>query len=109
MTIPIVATPQDGASEDDYSGLPESVTFQPGEIEASFLLTVTDDGVDDDGESLLLELGELPTGVTTGTGSARTTVLLDDDDAPTALEVNYGRSAYNVGEGGLRDRRVDAV
>ena len=100
VTIPIVATPQDGASEDDYSGLPESVTFQPGEIEASFLLTVTDDGVDDDGESLLLELGELPTGVTTGTGSARTTVLLDDDDAPTALEVNYGRSAYNVGEGG---------
>ena len=41
-----------GAVASDYSGIPESVTFQPGRTEASFTVRATDDNADDDGEHI---------------------------------------------------------
>ena len=46
-----------GASEADYTGLPESVTFAPGQTAASFTVTATDDTADDDGESIRFGIG----------------------------------------------------
>ena len=98
VIIPIRRTNQ-GASDDDYSGVPASVTFNSGNIEKSFTITAVDDAEDDDGESVKLSFGSpLPDGVSAGT-TDETTVSITDDDAPSSLTVNFKESGYPVTEG----------
>ena len=99
VTIPIVTMGQDGASSIDYSGVPDSVTFNAGgPTEMTFTFTATQDTVDDEGESVLLGFGsDLSGGVSAGTPD-ETTVAITDDDPP---EVSFGQSAYTVAEGGM--------
>ena len=97
VTIPIVTMGQDGATDADYSGVPDSVTFISGETEQTFTFTAVQDTVDDEGESVLLGFGpDLSGGVRAGTPD-ETTVNITDDDPP---EVSFGQSAYTVAEGG---------
>ena len=101
VTVEIRASGQDGATEQDetdpdYSGVPDSVTFNAGETEQSFTITAVNDTVDDDGESILLGFGNVPTGVTRGTGA---TVTIDDDDVPDVV-VSFGAASYDVDEDG---------
>ena len=74
-----------------------SVTFNSGDTEKSITFAATDDGVDDDGESVLLSFGTLPTGVSAGS-PATATVNITDDDVP-AVTVRYEQASYTVGEG----------
>ena len=104
VTIPIVKTDQGGASADDYSGVPESVTFGAAETEKSFTFSATADDVDDDDESVALAFGTLPTGVTAGTTSA-STVTITDDDVPD-VTVGFGSATYSVDEDGTVDVAV---
>ena len=97
VTVPIAVTHNDGASADDYSGLPASVTIDSGETEAMFTITATDDTVDDDGESVDLAFGTLPTRVSEGTPSEATVSITDDDDPE--VNVSYEQSSYTVAEG----------
>ena len=99
VTIPIVTMGQDGASSIDYSGVPDSVTFNAGgPTEQTFTFTATQDTVDDEGESVLLGFGsDLSGGVSAGTPD-ETTLTITDDDPP---EVSFGQSAYTVAEGGM--------
>ena len=60
VTIPLTVTLQGGASSADYSGVPASVTFGPTDTIASFTVTVVDDDIDDDGESVKIAFGALP-------------------------------------------------
>ena len=53
--------------------------------------------MDDDGESVLLGFGTLPTGVSLGT-NGESTVNITDDDVPT-VTVRYEQASYTVGEG----------
>ena len=76
VTILVTATPQSGASSADYSGVPGSVTFAAGETEKSFTVTATDDSVDDDGESVQLGFGRLPSGVQLGSPATATVALV---------------------------------
>ena len=98
VTIPIVTMGQDGASSVDYSGVPDSVTFNAGgPTEMTFTFIATQDTVDDEGESVLLGFGsDLSGGVRAGTPD-ETTLTITDDDPP---EVSFGQSAYTVAEGG---------
>ena len=72
VTVPISRTNQGGATDGDYSGVAAntSVTFNSGDTEKSITFAATDDSVDDDGESVLLGFGTLPTGVSLGTMTA---------------------------------------
>ena len=99
VTIPINKTNQGGATNDDYSGVAAnaSVTFNSGDTEKSITFTATNDSVDDDGESVLLSFGTLPTGVSAGS-PATATVNITDDDVPT-VTVRYEQASYTVGEG----------
>ena len=86
VTIPLTKTDQGGiVSEDDYSGVPESVTFGAAETEKSFTFTAArcDDDVDDDDES----------------------VSITDDDVP-AVTVSFGAATYTADEGGTVDVTV---
>ena len=98
VTIPIVKTDQGGATSDDYSSVPETVTFDDGETEQSFTFTAAADDVDDDGESVMLTFGAtLPTGVSAGDPN-EATVSITDDDVPS-VSVSFEQATYTVAEG----------
>ena len=75
VVIPLTKTHGGGATTDDYSGVPDNVTFESGETEKTFTVTAVDDELDDDGESVELTFGTLPAGVSAGS-PASTTVRL---------------------------------
>ena len=106
VTIPINKANQGGATDGDYSGVPAnaSVTFNSGDTEKSITFAATDDSVDDDGESVLLSFGTLPTGVSAG-GPATATVNITDNDVPS-VTVRYEQGSYTVGEGSSVDVKV---
>ena len=60
VVIPLTATNQGGASSTDYSGVPQSVTFDSGETAKTFTFTAEADDVNDDGESVKLGFGAMP-------------------------------------------------
>ena len=97
VTIPITATPGDGAEAADYSGVPANVTFAAGETLKTITFAATDDTADDDGETVALGFGTPPTGVTAGTTSTTTVTITDNDDP--AVTVSFGAASYTVGEG----------
>ena len=97
VVIPLSTTDQGGASSSDYSGVPANVTFQSGDTEKSFTFTAEADDLDDDGESVKLSFGTLPTGVSEGT-TGEATVNITDDDVPS-VTVSFERSSYTVAEG----------
>ena len=97
VVIPVTHTARAGATNADYSVVPESVTFDAGETEQTFTFTATDDTVDDDDESVLLAFGTLPTGITAGTVQ-ETVVRIDDDDDPD-VKVSFAHSSYTAPEG----------
>ena len=103
VIIPITAADQDGASGDDYSGVPSSVTFNAGDTEVDITFSAASDSVDDDGESVKLGFGStLPTGVSEGSTN-EAVVSITDDDLPVqnqmALLVSYMVSGYALSEG----------
>ena len=103
VAVPLVVTHQGGATADDYSGVPESVTFVGGgPTQQTFSFMATDDQIADANESVKLAFGALPERVSTGT-TAETTVLLTDNDVagitvnPTSLTVLEGTTGtYTV-------------
>ena len=98
VTIPLTATNENGATNADYSGVPQNVTFDSGETSKTFTFTATQDTADDDDERVKLAFGTLPTGITTGT-IKETVVSITDDDAPGDVKVSFGSSTYTVVEG----------
>ena len=122
VTIPIVHSPQMGATAADYTISPTSVTFSAGETRKYISALATDDDDDDDGEYVLLTFGTLPSVVTEASGMhehdlrsgwqfARKTsrLILQDNDAtpstttpPTELRsvtVFFDEPSYSAGEG----------
>ena len=104
VVVPITITDQDGATGDDYSGVPQTVTFNTGETSQTIPFAATDDTAVDDGESVMLSFGEtLPAGVTEGTVNQTVVSITDNDPAVT---VSFGQNAYTVVEGGTQDVTV---
>ena len=94
--IPIDRVNRGRASDDDYSGVLTSVRFGPADTEKSFTITADDDAEDDDGESVKLTFGALPSGVSAGT-TTETTVTINDNDDP-AVTVRFELASYSVSE-----------
>ena len=97
VTIPLTKTHQGGASTSDYSQVPSTVVFNSGETEKTFLFSATDDGADDDGESVKLGFGGLPPSVSAGP-TDESTVSITDNDVPS-VAVSFEQTAYSVPEG----------
>ena len=96
VTIPIIWTNQGGASNSDYSGVPPNVAFNDGETEKTFTITALHDTEDDDGESVKLAFGDLPTRVSEG-ATTETTISINDDDDPE-VRVRFELGSYPVAE-----------
>ena len=100
VTIPITATGQDGATSNDYAIDPPSLTFESGgETRKLLTFSATDDGVDDDGESVKLVFGSVA-GVTRGGDSEATVTIEDDPDDVPAVTVSFASRSYTVAEDG---------
>ena len=94
VTVPISAALGGGASSDDYSGVPTSVTFDSDSVlvdglpTESFTVTASDDDFHDgDGndETLTLSFGTpLPDGVSAGTPGSTTVALVDNEFPATS-------------------------
>ena len=96
LVIPITTEGEGGATSVDYSGVPETVTFNAGETSKSFTFAATQDTVDDDDESVKLGFGLPDAWVSAGTTDETTFNITDDDDPFVTVE--FGASAYTVAE-----------
>ena len=85
VVIPLIATPENGATDADYSGVPESITFNRGETEKTFEIMAIDDDIDDDGETIALTFGTLPHRV--NAGSQSTITISDNDERGVTVSV----------------------
>ncbi len=97
VVIPLTVTAQDGASGADYAGVPADLTFASGDTAQSFTFSATHDTEDDDGESVQLGFGPLPSGISAG-AIPESVVSLVDDDVPE-VTVGFGAAAHAVVEG----------
>ena len=103
VVINLVITNNDATSVTDYVALPTSVTFQAGDTEKEIIFTAKDDSLNDDNESVDIQINAtLPTKVTRG-DDYETNVLIQDDDGagvkiePGVLNVDEGfKSTYTV-------------
>ena len=76
VTIPLVATGQVGATDDDYSGVPDNLTINAGETSKTFEFMATADETSDTGESVKISFGtSLPSRVTEGTPDEATVTI----------------------------------
>ena len=76
VVVPLTHTP-DGAGASDYSGVPDSVSFASSETRRSFSVTALEDTERDDGESVTLGFGTLPSGVVPGDPGTATITIVD--------------------------------
>ena len=93
VTVAVTATPGGGATADDYR-VPGTVTFWPDATEAGIDVIAVPDGDADDGETVTLGFGALPTDVNAGAPAAATVTIEDlPPNAPTFSRVvtQYGQ------------------
>ena len=95
-TLPVVVTPNGGATEADYSVSPEELVFAPGETEKTFSVTLVDDTIDDDDETLTLSIDE-PHIKSGGTNDTATVNITDNDDPQ--VTVSFEQPSYTAAEG----------
>ncbi|MXY18353.1 MAG: hypothetical protein F4Y57_15545, partial [Acidobacteria bacterium] len=98
VVVPVALGTASTATADEYD-YAASVSFASGETVKSVTLSAANDTLVEGDESVVLEFGTLPTGISAGT-QATTTVTLTDTDRAT-ISFSPGRS--QVAEGGSTD------
>ena len=113
VEIPITAAGMNGASDDDWAGVPEELIFASGEQSKTFTVMASDDTVEDDGETLELGFGALPAGFVAGNHSAATVELMNmehtSQDCGTAIwcaTVTLAGYENNINGGGDYSEKV---
>ena len=79
VTVPLRVWHRSGATSADYTELP-ALTFAADQTTATFSIAAVDDEVSDDGETIVVGFGNLPSGIRTGHPSAMLVSLADNDD-----------------------------
>ena len=93
VVVPLTTDPGANLVADEYSGVPASVTFGPGETEKSFMVAFGDDAVVEGSETLTLRFGTLPQRVNSaGEHPDIVLTVTDDDGPPAAPDVSVGTS-----------------
>ena len=84
--IPITAAGMKGATDDDWTGVPEELVFASGEQSKTFTVMAYDDTVEDGGEAVELGFGTLPVGVVSTSPSTATVELMNTETEVTQAE-----------------------
>ena len=109
MVIPIETANQGGASGSDYSGVPQSVTFNSGDTSKTFDISATEDNLAESGERVKLSFGALPTDATASTPNEATVSIADriqGQNPPTPPTVHFENATYSVDEGASTSIKV---
>ena len=90
------------------------MTFDAGDMSKTIAFTATQDNLDDDGESVKLTFGMLPSRVSAGTTATTTVSITDDDTPPTASDgtvttVEDTAHTFAADEFGYADADGDAL
>ena len=88
ITVPISVVEKEGAGPEDYSGVPSSITFAPGESMQAFTLTaMVDSDPDEGGEAIQLNFGDLPKNVTPETPATAEVSLKESIPVITGIQI----------------------
>jgi hypothetical protein len=71
----------------DYVSTADTLTFAPGETEKTFAVTLIDDALDENDETVILRLSSVNPGVPLGEPNIAVVSIVDDDATPT-LSIN---------------------
>ena len=104
VTIPLVVMHVGGATEADYTGIPESVTIAAGQSEAPYYVQALPDEEDETGEGLRLDFGPLPPGVRKGIWGPYETIEFLDAGAPASANLSVAGRLLTLGYPGALDR-----
>ena len=103
VTIPLVVMHVGGATEADYTGIPESVTIAAGQSEAPYYVQALPDEEDETGEGLRLDFGPLPPGVRKGIWGPYETIEFLDAGAPASANLSVAGRLLTLGYPGALD------
>ncbi len=81
VTVPLTTEGDGGATPDDWSGVPDAVTFSAGETSQTFTVVAFDDTVEDDGEMVHLGFGVLPAGLSAGSPATAVVTLMNVEES----------------------------
>ncbi|MCP5098330.1 MAG: DUF11 domain-containing protein, partial [Chloroflexi bacterium] len=97
FTVTVNYALSDGTATDgaDYSNVPGSLTFAPGETSQSFPVPILEDGIDEVDETIILTLSNATNAALGSSNNPSTLVILDDDGVP---DVNFSSFNYTVDE-----------
>ena len=102
ITIMLTTANLGGATGADYSGIPESVTFAPGETRKSFTVLATDDAADESGEGVELGFGTpLPEGITVPVTDSTAMVIISSDAVSPAERIVVEETLKAVAAGAV--------
>ncbi len=104
VVIPLVTTEEGGASSEDYSGVPSSVTINEGETSKTFEFMAMADDASDAGEGVMIGFGtNLPSRVAEGTpNEARVSINQMSTQLGSGVAVSFEMGVYTVSEGGTQ-------
>ncbi len=98
VTVPISVTHNRGASEDDYDGVPVSMTFSRGDRSKTFTVTAIDDSAVDGDERVALSFGPLSAEVYAGNPSTTVVNLVDNDSRLMLVTASFDTRTYLIPE-----------
>ena len=84
VTVPLTAEGDGGATPEDWSGVPEEVTFSAGETSKTFTVVAFDDAVEDDDEMVHLGFGTLPDGLNAAPPASATVTLMNVEESSSS-------------------------
>ena len=79
IVVPLNDTGMNGATQDDWTGVPAELIFGPGQHSKTFTVMAFDDTVEDDGEAVELRFGALPAGVVSSNPRTATIQLMNTE------------------------------
>ena len=107
VVIPLTRMNEANASDSDYSGVPDSLTFNAGDTLQSFEVAAHEDRLRDGGEKVKLGFGNLPPGISAGTTSEATVTISDPAVQSIPPNVSFEQTGYTVAEGSTVEVQVD--
>ena len=96
VTVPLTVTPGPGLKPNEWSGVPERVTFSPGETSVSITASFSDDQIDETDELLTLVI-EAPLHEDYSPGNQSEAVITVADDDEIELLVSLDRTSVTEG------------
>lgn len=88
LTVPITKRHFDGTEPQDYSGIPDNITFQPGSTRENITFTAVEDEIREKDEKVLIQFGTMPPNLTNGSPLGTEITIKDDDANPIRRNID---------------------